>query len=141
MVHQQDDVTVAVPLPTVERLLREVERWTAFLPLVSGIERTGHERYLFTLAGTGAGLPMVCRVHPREHRVAWQSLSPGLWSGTLRLRALGPDHTVIRVSSALQRSGLLADAAEAVHADAAPVLVDCGRLTEHVLGRQALPGV
>jgi hypothetical protein len=141
MVHQHDDITIAVPLPIVQQLLREVEHWTAFLPLVDAIERTGHERYLFTLAGAGAGLPMVCRVHPREHRVAWQSLPPGQWSGTLRLRALGPDHTVIRVSSALQRTGLLADAAEAVHADAVPVLVDCGRLTDHLCRREARPGV
>ena len=136
MTHQEDSITVAVPLETAERRLRDIERWACFIRGVSAVTKTGHERYLFRIgdARSGIDLPMVCKVRSSEHRLVWQSLTPNLLEGTLRLSPLGPGHTTIRVSSSRHERGLVADFADMIGMDTLTLVLDLAILAAYVRG-------
>jgi hypothetical protein len=134
MTHQEDSITVAVPLQRAERRLRDIERWACFIRGVSAVTKTGHERYLFKIgdANSGIDLAMVCKVRPREHRLVWQSLTPNLLQGTLRLSPLGPGHTTITVSSSRHDRGLVADLADMIGMDTLTLVLDLASLATYV---------
>jgi Polyketide cyclase / dehydrase and lipid transport len=134
--HQEDSITVAVSLEAVERRLRDIEQWARFIRGVSAVTKTGHERYLFRIgdAHSGVDLAMVCKVHPREHRLVWQSLTPNVLEGTLRLRPLGQDHTTITVSSSRHQKGLVADFADMIGMDTSALVLDVASLAAYVRG-------
>lgn len=134
MTHQSASRVVTAPLATVERQLRDVESWPAFLVGVDRIGKTSHERYLFRLHD-GRRLRevrMLVRAHPREHRFSWKVLEGPAFNGTLHLTPTGYGWTRVNLTLTTHPSGLWAGLAEMVGPTRDRAVVDLNRLQDHV---------
>ena len=107
MTTQQATTVMAVPLGAVEKRLRDVTGWPAFVSGLAAVEQLGFERYRFTLAEGGArrDVPVCVVDHPAEHRMTWRQLEGPRYTGELRLRPVDAGHTRVELRTTVDPTG------------------------------------
>jgi hypothetical protein len=134
MTHQHNSAVLTLPLAAVERTLQEVESWSCFLTGVEHIDRAAHERYVFSLSGSGhpREVRVVVRAHPRRHRFTWKALAGPPVDGYLQLTPLPGGWTRVDFDATARPARALEYLAEIVGAGPSNRVVDVVRLQEHL---------
>ncbi len=135
MAHQEATSVVAAPLEAVESGLREIESWPAFVIGVARVQRTGPDRYRFTLNdGTRPrDVDVAVTRHPREHRTTWRSLGGPACRGEWRLAKVDDGHTRVHLTLSADPTGFFEGLAEMLGSSRDTAACDLQRLEEHLL--------
>jgi hypothetical protein len=128
---QQASLTLAVPLPEIERILRDVTGWDHFLVGVKSVVKTSHERYRFRLAD-GREIPVAVHFHPQAHRFTWHTLSGPPFDGVLHLAEAGPTHTRVTLHLTTRPAGTMANLLEMLATSTSRAAVDLLWLDNYV---------
>jgi uncharacterized membrane protein len=137
MTHQEASTVVNLPVARVYERLARIEDWPRFLMGVQAVQRTGHDRFTFSVQD---GRNRVRDVHvavgrrPGEHRIAWHALGGPKFDGELRLADAGSLHTRVHLVLTAEPARFLAGVSEMVGAAPPAAVIDLQRLESYLGG-------
>jgi hypothetical protein len=135
MRQQQATTVVPLPLPTVEKRLRDVESWSQFLQGIGSIKCTSHERYLFTLddGRDHREVKMVVKLRYQDHCFVWHGLTGPAVRGSLKLAPVDERHTAVTLELAILPAGLRSGVADMITPPGSTAVLDLRLLEKHLL--------
>jgi hypothetical protein len=133
---QQASLILSVPLPKIERKLRDVRGWDHFLIGVESVIQTGHDRYRFRLTDDRE-VAVAVHFHPHVHLFTWYALSGPSFDGVLHLARVGPTGTHLTLRLTARPEGAMENLLDMIAASTSRAALDLLLLDDYVRPRSA----